>query len=63
MDPQWVCIKLIGVLHRIAHRCWSGELDVITPDLWLDEVRNAAEIPAEVKALWEQKLSEVPARA
>ncbi|MEZ4662309.1 MAG: metallophosphoesterase family protein [Caldilineaceae bacterium] len=52
-------VKLIGVLNRIAHRCWSGELDVITPELWLDEVRAAGEISGEVKALWEQKLSEV----
>ena len=51
-------IKLIGVLNRIAHRCWSGELDVITPGLWLAEVQAAEEISENVKGLWEQKLRE-----
>lgn len=51
-------IKLIGVLNRIAHRCWSGELDVITPELWLAEVQAAEEISENVKGLWEQKLRE-----
>lgn len=52
-------IQLIAVLNRIAHRCWSGELNVITPALWRDEVQAAAELSAEVKGLWEERLREV----
>ncbi|MEZ4712981.1 MAG: metallophosphoesterase family protein [Caldilineaceae bacterium] len=52
-------VKLIGVLNRIAHRCWSGELNVITPELWLAEVRAAGGISAAVKEVWEEKLAEI----
>lgn len=41
---------LAAILHRTAHRCWSGELDAITPGLWLASVESDAALSTEAKA-------------
>lgn len=52
---------LATLLHRTAHRCWSGELAVITPALWLDAVRTDSQLSGESKAQLAQLLQEAVA--
>ena len=49
IPPQ--AIKETGAaLHRIAHRCWSGEQEFITAEEWSTEIQQIDALSAEVKA-------------